>query len=480
MDDDAPDTLSRPRSRRAAWYLTASGVLLIAAAVGLAAFGGFARHSFSVGPARLSVAATLSTRPVTAIVVPPFGSVRAATHRLPLFLRISLDEIDIPQLETFAAEETLDQATTDAWVEDVRSGFSRAIEKGLIAAGLAGAFAGWALRRSWRSVVASTAVAVIVPALLVAATAATLDLDAFRTPRFRGAVAYAPSLIELVQSRAEKVESLREQVSKLAVDLARYYDSPQSFAPAGALEGTYRILHVTDLHLDPVGLELAEELAREFSASLVIDTGDINHYGSPVEAMVVASQVPTSVPQLFVPGNHDSPAIIDALDALEHVTVLRDEATEVDGLVVFGVADPASEGQAVEPDRQAMSERAEEIADDLAARIRSGESTPTIVAVHNTAMVKPFEGLAPLIVAGHSHTPVLERRGDTWYLNTGTTGGIHFSRMRAEPHIPHSASVLYFTGELPRRLIAIDQIEVYGIAGQSSLRRTVIDETLLP
>jgi hypothetical protein len=75
---------------------------------------------------------------------------------------------------------------------------------------------------------------------------------------------------------------------------------------------------------------------------------------------------------------------------------------------------------------------------------------------------------------------VLERRDESWYLNSGTTGGIHFSSMRAEPHIPHSASVLYYTAELPRRLVAIDQIEVFGSAGQSSLRRTVIDETLLP
>ncbi len=51
--------------------------------------------------------------------------------------------------------------------------------------------------------------------------------------------------------------------------------------------------------------------------------------------------------------------------------------------------------------------------------------------------------------------------------------------MRPEPHIPHSAPVLYSTAELPRRLAAIDQIEVYGVAGHSSLRRTVNDTELL-
>jgi predicted phosphodiesterase len=455
-------------------------VLLIATAAGLASFGGFARHSFPVGPARMSASVAPTLRPATTIAVPPFGSIRAATHVAPLALRVSLDEVDLPQLEAFAAEGMPDDDDLEVLADDLRSGFARAIYRGLLAAMLAGAFVGWSLRRSLRSVIASATVAALVPAILVGLTVPALDLEAFQRPVFRGAVAYAPSLIELVQRRAERVDSLRDQVGKLVGDLARYYESPQSFAPAGALEGTYRIVHVTDLHLDPVGLELAEELALEFGASLVIDTGDINHYGSPAEAAVVASQIPTSTPQLFVPGNHDSPVVVAALDALDHVTVVRDEQVSVDGFEFFGVADPASGGTGVEPDGDVMQERATVLAEELRTAIESGEPTPTIIGIHNTAMVEPFQDLAPLILAGHSHTPVLERRGEGWYLNTGTTGGIHFSLMRAEPHIPHSASVLYYTVELPRRLIAIDQIEVYGLAGQSSLKRTVIDEALLP
>ncbi|MHB9004246.1 MAG: metallophosphoesterase family protein, partial [Coriobacteriia bacterium] len=305
-------------------------------------------------------------------------------------------------------------------------------------------------------------------------------VEGFRTPTFRGAVSYAPSLIELVQRRADDVESLRDQVDKLATDLSRYYASPQSFASAGALEATYRVLHVSDLHLDPVGLELAEQLAEEFSVSLVIDTGDINHYGSRVEAAFVASQVPTDMPRAFVPGNHDSPAIIAALRGLSNVAVLDGASEEFQGMVVFGVGDPSSAGMEVEPDRDEIDSLAMNRATALRNSIESGSPTPTIVAVHNGDMAPEFDGLAQIVLAGHTHEPVLERMNESWYLNSGTTGGIHFSRMRAEPHIPHSASVLYFTPTRPHTLIAIDQIEVYGLASQSSLKRTVIDESLLP
>lgn len=462
------------------WYLTTAGILVIAVVVGLFAFAGFARDSFEVGPARISVTVAPAIKPSTTLGVPPFGSLSARAHLSPLALGLSLDEVDIPRLQTLADEGIPVESVIDGWTADVRTGFARAVLKGLAAALLAGAFTGWSLKRSRRAVLYSAALATLVPALFVLLAVMTFDADGFKTPTFRGAVSYAPSLIELVQRRAENVESLRDQVDKLATDLSRYYSSPQSFASGGALEGTYRVLHVSDLHLDPVGIELAEQLAREFSVSLVIDTGDINHYGSPVEGAVVASQIPTFVPQVFIPGNHDSPATISALRAVPNVTILDGQSEAFDGMVVFGVGDPASAGTNLEPDIDVVESLAASQARALEEAIVSGAPTPTVVAVHNPAMAEAFDGLAQIVLAGHSHSPVLERMDESWYLNSGTTGGIHFSRMRPEPHIPHGASILYFTRSRPRRLVAIDQIEVFGLASQSSLKRTVIDETLLP
>lgn len=473
--------LRRARARhRAGLYASVSVSLLIAAAVGLTAFSGFARASFEVGPARVSVMAAPSLSPGTTAAVPPFGSVQARTHAAPLALRLSLDEVDLPLLERFAVTGSLDDETLDGFVGDIRSGSVLAMLKGLFAAALAAGFVGWSLRHRWRMVVSSALVGALVPAALVGWAYVQFDAGSFRTPQFRGALSYAPSLIGLAQRRIKSVESLQEQVAKLAADLARYYDAPQSFASGGPLSGTYRVLHVTDIHLDPVGLELADSLAKEFRASLIIDTGDINHYGSEAEAQVLASRLPTDVPRVFVAGNHDSPQVIAALRRISGVTVLVDELLTIDGLTVFGVPDPASSSDAVEPDAKAMRSAAEGAASALEAAIASGEPTPTIVAIHNPAMRGPFRGLAPLLLAGHTHTPALERDRGAWYLNSGTTGGIHFSRMRSDPHIPHSASILYYTSDEPRRLIAIDRIEAFGIEGQSSLSRTLIDESLLP
>jgi predicted phosphodiesterase len=453
--------------------------LLLAAAVGLVAFAGFANHAYEVGPARVVAEVSPALRGDTVVTVPPFGTISAPTHPAPLRLRVTLSEVDLPALQDLALAGVPDANVQAQLRDEALGGARRAVLEGLLAAALAAGFVGWSLRHRWRMVVASALVGVLAPTLLLGWALSTYDLDAFQTPSYRGAVSYAPSLIELVQRRTERVDDLRRQIEKLVRDLNGYYRAPQSFAAAGALPDTVRVLHVSDIHLDPLGLTLTREIAEEFDVAFIIDTGDINHYGSDVEAMVVASEVPTGWPYVFVPGNHDSPAISAALDALPHVTVLDETSTVEAGIRVFGVADPASRGTGVEPDASAMLAESRAIAARLQLRMRSGEDTPTIVAIHNPGMAEAFTGVVPLVLLGHSHTADLSERDGTWFLDNGTTGGIHFSDLRSDPHIPHTASVLYYTAEEPRRLVAIDQIEVYGITGQSSLRRTIVDAELL-
>lgn len=453
--------------------------LVVAVVVGLVAFGAFANHAYQVGPARVVAEVAPVLRGGTDVTVPPFGTISAPTHSAPLRLRLTLAEVDLPALQELALAGVPDTELQEQLRDEALGGARRAVWEGLLAAALAAGFVGWSLRHRWRMVAASALLGVLAPGLLLGWALSAHDLDAFRTPSYRGAVAYAPSLIELVQRRGDRVDDLQRQIEKLVRDLNGYYRAPQSFAAGGALPDTVRVLHVSDIHLDPVGLTLTREIADEFDVAFIVDTGDINHYGSDVEASVAASKVPTGWPYVFVPGNHDSPAISAALDALPHVTVLDETSTVEAGIRIFGVADPASRATGFEPDPEAMRAESRVIAARLQLRIRSGEDTPTVVAMHNPGMAAPFAGVVPLVLVGHTHTPDLSQLDGTWFLDNGTTGGIHFSDLRPDPHIPHTASVLYFTADMPRQLVAIDQVEVYGITGQSSLRRTVIDSGLL-
>jgi predicted phosphodiesterase len=310
--------------------------------------------------------------------------------------------------------------------------------------------------------------------------AATFDSAALASPRLEGALAYLPQLQTLFATRLSAVEQLRVQVADAANKLAAYYADPRSIAAGGGFEGTYRILHVTDLHLDPVGAELARSLARAYDASLVIDTGDIAISGMEPETALLSSLVVTSTPVVYIPGNHDSPAVDAALDEIPNVTLASPGMLTIDGMTIYAVPDPVARGFGIEPEAAVIESETASALAQLEAQLAAGLPRPDIIAFHNPAMEREFVGFAPLILSGHTHSPRLYREEGTARLNSGTLGGMPYDpEASGRKRLPHSASILYYTPEIPRTLLAIDRISV-GVDGTTTLDRTIIDETLLP
>ncbi|MBN2822089.1 MAG: metallophosphoesterase family protein [Coriobacteriia bacterium] len=452
--------------------------LVVAAAVLLAvvAFALSAQSVFSLGPVTVSADFGPGAG-ATTLALPPFGSVDARTHDAPVRVELRLEDVAITEIERWVAEGVPNGDTLESLQHQLTIGLVQAYGLGVLAAALTCALVMLAARSRLRRTVLVTA---LLSAALVAMGAWGMlgfDVNAFTEPTYHGAISYAPGLITTVQERLVDVGALQQKVRDVAGDLASYYGTPQVFAAGGAMPGTIRVLHISDTHLDPVGGALASQLAEAFDVAFVIHTGDINIYGTSVEASAVVATVDRSRPLVFVPGNHDSPEIIRVLSALDNVTVLQDSFTTVAGLRVFGVPDPVSRGFDVEPDKDQMEELAAEAADVLSSNVAS--EAPDIIALHNPAMEEPFAGAAPIVLSGHTHSPRLYFRDDTWWLNAGTTGGIAFGGPEG-PHTAYTAAVLYYSSATPHQLLAIDRIEVNGVTHETSLRRTVTQPTTVP
>ncbi|MDO8846916.1 MAG: metallophosphoesterase family protein [Coriobacteriia bacterium] len=445
------------------------GSVLLAVVTGLVVFGLAASTVRAVGPARIGVRLSPATDGVLTLVLPPFGSVSADTHAGPISATISLEEVDVAGITALANNGVPSREEIDAWVASLRWAVALAGIQGLLAAVAASAVVARALVRSRRVTAASSLIVLVLLGLGLAIGAGSFDAAAFEEPTYEGALSYAPQAISLVQGRIADVETLQGQIGALAEGLAAYYGVDQAYVGGGLLSDTYRVLHVSDLHLDPVGMQLALDLASAYDVALVIDTGDIAHFGTEQEAALAVAQM-SGRPYVFVPGNHDSPSIVAAI-ADSGVTVLDAETTiTAGGLAILGVGDPAGAGSDVEPDSARAAERGREVADDRAGQVFD------IVAVHDPATGQAFAGATTIVLSGHTHAPALETRDGTVFLGAGTTGGVHFTELRSDPHIPHSAAILYFSRTEPGVLVAVDQIEVYGKTRQSAIRRTVFDE----
>src|SRR5918992_1151807 len=91
-------------------------------------------------------------------------------------------------------------------------------------------------------------------------------------PRFTGALKRAPQVIAALDQRVEsfghlqsRYESAAGRLSDLLTLVAEPARDPQ--------EDSVAILHVGDVHSNPIGIEITSELARRFQVEAVVDTG---------------------------------------------------------------------------------------------------------------------------------------------------------------------------------------------------------------
>ncbi|HSK47603.1 MAG TPA: metallophosphoesterase [Coriobacteriia bacterium] len=453
-----------------------------------------------VGPLVVKARPAVGWPGQTSLRVPPFGEAVVRTHIGPARLSLTVESVDVPAVQRLLARDsepsqpgaaTLREqaAQATATVSEVIEGEARSARRDIaalaaLAALVAAVVSGivlLALRRRFAVVVAGTVLgfALVIGSASVAVS--TFNPAALASPRLEGALSYVPRLQTIFSARLSQIEQLRGQVSKIAQDLAAYYADPRSIAPGGGLPGTFRVLHVSDLHMDPVGAELARSLARSYEASLVIDTGDLAIAGSAEEAALLPSLVVTSVPEVFVPGNHDSAVILAALERQPNITVAGTSTVTIEGFTILPVPDPSGEDPGIEPDRAAVESATQAARTEIETRAAADQAMPDIIAAHNPLAERSLIDLAQVILSGHTHSARLYRMPNGGVrVNSGTIGGMPYDPVvTGRDRLPHGASILYYTSELPRRLIAVDLISV-GVDGTTTLDRTVIDATLLP
>ena len=114
----------------------------------------------------------------------------------------------------------------------------------------------------------------------------TFDQDSLAQPKFTGLLTRAPYVVGQTQGLVQRLESYRS-------GLADFVDSVTSLYALGSrLPGTAdgvakgevtTVLHISDIHDNPLGFDLTARLVKQFGADLVVDTGDITTNGTALE-----------------------------------------------------------------------------------------------------------------------------------------------------------------------------------------------------
>lgn len=459
-----------PRILRLLAFAMAGGVLSLAL-MALAA-----RGTYPVGPGEVTVHVRPQFPGTTIVRLPPFGTIEARTHRIPVVVELFPRTIDVARAEALIER----RPTARSFLADLIRDRDRALEMfgmRLAALGLAGGALAFGLlrgRRVWDAIPALL-VGGILPLALYGAALTQYDPAAFREPTLTGALARSPALLGPAQQLGERLGSFRKELGEMtssAFGLFQFLaeQSQQLAIPPDAV----RILHISDLHLNPLGYDLASRVAQEFDVAAVIDTGDITAEGTEIEASFVERIREFSVPYIFVRGNHDSPVTQGAVAAQPGAVVLDGGVTDVRGLSLYGVGDPLfTPDKSVERATTAEQRDAKvAFATKVGRQVEELPAAPDVVIVHDRLIARRLVGRVPLVLSGHGHRWFSQRAGRTLSLGAASTGGAGLRSFGRASDDPVAMQVLYFDAR-SRRLLAYDRIEVRGPEQEFSLARTI-------
>ncbi|GAB2683933.1 metallophosphoesterase family protein [Thalassiella azotivora] len=450
-----------------------------------------------VGPLTVAVDVVPTLEPGVHVELPPVGRVQFATHDAPVAVTGTVTGVDLEQAQQLIASPQGLLALQLSAPQVVRDAAVRAIAWEVGCALLGAAVAGAVAYRGVRRALQTTAVATVGVLALGAGAVATFDGAALREPRFTGLLSRAPYIAGEGREVAARLESYRSGLADFVGAVTTLYAVADRLPAPRSPGDTTTVLHISDIHLSPLGFDLAEQLVEQFAVDVVVDTGDITTWGTAVESSTLSRISDLGVPYVFVRGNHDSLGTQAAVAQQPGAVVLDGDVVEVEGLTFAGIGDPVftpdgEEGTGDDADRDLIGEATEELAEVVAEHEARDDGRGVDVALlHDPSRLDALFGQVPLVLAGHYHRRVVRvDESGTRVMVQGSTGGAGLTaaglqRLGEGEPLPLTATLLYFAdeGERAGRLVAFDQVTVGGLGLQSvTVERTTVtqDEPLTP
>jgi len=442
-----------------------------------------ARAQTDIGP----FDADLSVRPAasgeTEVVVPPLGALHLDSHDGPLRLTVRLGALDEERTQALISDPSGITRASQTVVDDLRVGILRLGFRTVAVSIIGAVVVGLLVFRSTRRAAWCGGVALAVTAGSLGLAVGTLRPDSIERPRYEGLLVNAPAVVGDARRIAEDYGKYAEQLKALVANVSRIYTTVNRLPIYEQVDGGIRILHVSDLHLNPTVWPTIRTVVEQFDIDAVIDTGDITDWGSEPEANYVASISLLGVPYVYIRGNHDSAVTAAAVARQRGAVVLENGVTDVAGLTIAGIGDPRftpdKETSPTGRPRQVI-EQIYDVGARLASTVRATGRPADLCLVHDPESAAALNGVCPTILAGHLHhrevrmMPEAPGITPSRLMIEGSTGGAGLRGLEGEEPTPLAMSVLYFDDA--KVLQAYDDIELGGTGqAQVTLNRTVID-----
>ncbi|MFF3308353.1 metallophosphoesterase [Streptomyces sp. NPDC002952] len=454
------ELVPQPHPYTRALGLTA--VVLLGAWLGLLIVGNVRAP---VGPMDTTMTLRPSLTGGTKINISPLGALELRSHRAPIRLDVDVDQLDPVRSQALVDHPERLSGLQDEVTRDVEHGTVDLAVRSCVAVVSGATALGLAVYRRPRRALAAGGLALALLASSGATAYATWNPKSVLEPKFSGLLSSAPSVVGDARSIVSEFDVYQKELARLVTNVTKLYDVTSTLPAYEPDPGTIRVLHVSDIHLNPASWKIIASLVEQYDIDVIVDSGDTMDHGSAAENGFLDPIPDLGAPYVWVRGNHDSADTQRYLEDMKNVHVLDDgRAVSVAGLRFAGIGDPQ-----FTPDRTARvgGDAAERMAGlRLASALvdQKTAGTPVDVAVaHNPDAARQTDGDVPLVLAGHVHHEEMEVMPYGTRLRVeGSTGGSGLRAVEGKYPDPIEASVLYLDRDT-RRLQAWDEIALGGL-----------------
>lgn len=460
---------------RPSWIGRWSGRIAIAVVGGMCGLLIGAHVTHDVGPyqARISLGATDSGGAI--IGVPPLGSLSFHMYQGPLRLRVDLRQLRQAEAEQLLRNPgQLDNIGQRA-ASDVEHALIWLVAQGVLAGLVGSVLLATIIYRRGREPAVCAGLTLVLFAGIAGLGAATWNSDGIREPRYNGLLTNAPAVVGDAQNIVSRFDVYQQQLANLITNTSKLYSALSTLPDYQPDDSTIRVLHVSDLHLNPSAFDVIASVRKQFKANFIIDTGDLTDFGTSPESRYVKQIRTLKVPYVFIGGNHDSTRTINAVRKQPNAIVLSArKPVTVGGLTIVGTRDPRYTPDKKTRDDTASNAKIESAGIKLARLIGTMKQPPDIALVHDPLSAIPLQNKVPLVLAGHLHHREERHLDKTTVLVEGSTGGAGRRGVEGEKPTPLECSVLYFDKQT-RQLEAYDAITLGGLGEtQANIERHIV------
>ncbi|MFJ1972855.1 metallophosphoesterase [Streptomyces sp. NPDC087903] len=451
-----------PRPRPWARGLGLVAVVVLGAWLGLLIVGNV---RVPVGPMNTTMTLRPSLTGGTKINISPLGALQLDSHHAPVRLDVNVDQLDPVRSQALVDHPERLTGLQDEVSRDVEHGTLDLALRSCVAVVSGATALGLAVYRRPRRALAAGGLALTLLGASGASAYATWNPESVLEPKFSGLLSSAPSLVGNARSIVTDFDVYQKELARLVTNVTKLYDVTSTLPAYQPDPNTIRVLHVSDIHLNPASWKIIGSLVEQYKVNVIVDSGDTMDHGTAAENGFLDPIADLGAPYVWVRGNHDSQTTQRYLERMKNVHVLDDgDAETVAGLRFAGIGDPQ-----FTPDRSTVPGAAatQELAGDrLAAALRAQRSagTPVDLAVaHEPSAARQVDGEVPMVLAGHLHHEETElMKNGTRLRVEGSTGGSGLRAVEGRYPDPIEASILYMD-RATHRLQAWDEIKLGGL-----------------